>query len=90
MPKRAVTLVRNTHLRAWSQIITGLAGHGDPSWLGLVFELTMAASLGDQEPAILQEEAEDLGDLHSPSIHGLAEDATGRCRETRRAWFCEA
>ena len=83
-------MLEDAVLRAWSQIITGLARDRDPSRLGLVLELRMAAALGDQEPAILQEEAEDLGYLHSASIHGSAGDATGRCGKTRGASSCEA
>jgi hypothetical protein len=34
-----------------------------------VLELAMAASLGNQHPAILLQQPKDLGNLHRPSIH---------------------
>src|SRR5438046_3138547 len=53
--------------RARRQIIGHFAGHGHLTSLRGMFELAMAASLGDLEPTIFRRQPKNLPNFHFPS-----------------------
>ena len=63
-------LLEDAALRSRCEVITRLARYGGPPRLRRVIELSVAATLSHQEPAVLLKEAEDLGDLHVDRMHG--------------------
>jgi hypothetical protein len=83
-------LLEDAVLSTWSQIIARLARNSDPSGLGAVFELAMAASLRSQKPAVLLQEAEDLSYLHPASIHGPDQQVTRKAATTPVSAFRDA
>jgi hypothetical protein len=67
------SLFEHAVLSSWRQVIIRLARDGDASGFAFVLVLAVAASLGYEDPTILQQQAQDLWDLHLLRILALAQ-----------------